>query len=80
MAFFDDLKLGLEQAIEYEKTKKGDTEYVMSIDDEKPNKETLEALEEGRRLAKDKSAPRYKTAEELKAALGIKDWFLSKLQ
>ena len=23
MAFFDDLKLGLEQAIEYEKTKKG---------------------------------------------------------
>ena len=41
MAFFDDLKLGLEQAIEYEKTKKGATEYVMSIDDEKPNKETL---------------------------------------
>ena len=73
MAFFDDLKLGLEQAIEYEKTKKGATEYVMSIDDVKPNKETLEALEEGRRLAKDKSAPRYKTAEELKAALGIKD-------
>ena len=73
MAFFDDLKLGLEQAIEYEKTKKGATEYVMSIDDEKQNKETLEALEEGRRLAKDKSAPRYKTAEELKAALGIKD-------
>lgn len=73
MAFFDDLKLGLEQAIEYEKTKKGATEYVMSIDDEKPNKETLEALEEGSRLAKDKSAPRYKTAEELKAALGIKD-------
>lgn len=73
MAFFDDLKLGLEQAIEYEKTKKGATKYVMSIDDEKPNKETLEALEEGLRLAKDKSAPRYKTAEELKAALGIKD-------
>ena len=73
MAFFDDLKLGLEQAIEYEKTKKGATEYVMSFDDEKPNKETLEALEEGRRLAKDKSAPRYKTAEELKAALVIKD-------
>ena len=73
MAFFDDLKLGLEQAIEYEKTKKGATEYVMSIGDEKQNKETLEALEEGRRLAKDKSAPRYKTAEELKAALGIKD-------
>lgn len=73
MAFFDDLKLGLEQAIEYEKTKKGATEYVIFIDDEKPNKETLEALEEGRRLAKDKSAPRYKTAEELKASLGIKD-------
>ena len=73
MAFFDDLKLGLEQAIEYEKTKKGATEYVMSIDDEKPNKETLGALEEGSRLAKDRSAPRYKTAEELKAALGIKD-------
>lgn len=38
-----------------------------------PNKETLEALEEGRRLAKDKAAPRYKTTEELKAALEIKD-------
>ena len=57
MAFFDDLKLGLEQAIEYEKTKKGAIEYVMSIDDEKPNKEMLEALEEGLRLAKDKSVP-----------------------
>lgn len=36
-----------------------------------PNKETLEALEEGRRIARDKSAPRYKTIEELKAALGV---------
>ena len=36
-----------------------------------PNKETLEALEEGRRLAKDKSVPGYKSMEELKAALGL---------
>lgn len=57
MSIGDDIKLGLEQAIEYEK----------------PNKETLEALEEGRRIAKDKSVPGYKTIEELKAALGIKD-------
>ncbi len=73
MSIGDDIKLGLEQAIEYEKTKTGATEHILSIEDEKPNKETLEALEEGRRIAKDKSAPRYKTIEELKAALGIKD-------
>ena len=36
-----------------------------------PNKETLEALEEGRRLAKDKSVPGYKSMEELKAALDV---------
>lgn len=71
MAFYDDIKLGLEQAIEYEKTKKGATEYVISIDNEKPNKETLEALEEGRRIARDKSVPGYKSMEELKAALGL---------
>lgn len=73
MSIGDDIKLGLEQAIEYEKTKKGATEYILSIEDEKPNKETLEALEEGRRLTKDKSVHGYKTIEELKAALGIKD-------
>lgn len=72
MTFFDDIKLGLEQEIESGKNQNGATEYF-SIEDEKPNKETLEALEEGCRLAKDKSAPRYKTIEELKAALGIKD-------
>ena len=72
MADYDDIKLGIEQAIEHEKNKKSDSVY-MSVADEKPNKETLEALEEGRRLAKDKSVHGYKAIEELKAALGIKD-------
>mgnify|MGYP002520044091 FL=1 len=36
-----------------------------------PNKETLEALEEGRRIARDKSVPGYKSMEELKAALDV---------
>lgn len=66
MAFFDDLKLGLEQAIEYEKTKKGATEYVMSIADEKPNKETLEALEEGAGLQKISRCMDIKLSKNLK--------------
>lgn len=36
-----------------------------------PNETTIAAIEEGRRLARDPSAPRYSTIEELKAALEV---------
>lgn len=36
-----------------------------------PNKTTLASFEEGERLIKDKTAPRYKSIDELKKALDI---------
>ena len=37
----------------------------------RPNKVTLEAIEEGRRLAADDSVPGYSNVNDLKAALGV---------
>ncbi len=37
----------------------------------KPNKITLEAIEEGRQLAQDKNAVEYSSINDLKAALGV---------
>ena len=37
----------------------------------KPNKITLDAIEEGRRLAQDKNAIGYSNINDLKAALGV---------
>ena len=36
-----------------------------------PNSVTAEAIEEGRRIARDKSVPAYNSVEELKAAMGL---------
>lgn len=36
-----------------------------------PNRETAEAIEEGRRIAKDKSVPAYNSVEELKTSMGL---------
>ena len=38
---------------------------------ETPNAETLAAIEEGRKIARDPSVQGYKSIEELKAALGL---------
>ncbi len=38
---------------------------------EKPNQETIAAIEEGRRLAKDPNAKSYADVEELRNALGV---------
>ena len=38
---------------------------------EVPNKETLEAIEEGRRLAMDPNAPSYDNIEDLRKALDV---------
>lgn len=38
---------------------------------EKPDETTIAAIEEGRRLAKDPSAPRYSNIKDLKAALEV---------
>lgn len=38
---------------------------------EKPNETTIAAIEEGRRLAKNSSAPRYSNIKDLKAALEV---------
>lgn len=36
-----------------------------------PNSVTIEAIEEGRRIAKDNSVPSFKSVEELRAAMGL---------
>lgn len=36
-----------------------------------PNRATVEAIEEGKKLMEDPSAPRYSTMESLKEALGV---------
>ena len=36
-----------------------------------PNKTTIEAIEEGRRMMSDSTTPKYSSIDELKAALGI---------
>ena len=41
----------------------------LSLKTNRTNKETLSAVEEGRRIADDDDVPAYKTMEELKAAL-----------
>lgn len=49
-------------------------EDLMSIDaerHEKPNQETLEAIEEARRIAADSAVQGYHTIEELKKALDV---------
>lgn len=38
---------------------------------ERPNAETIAAIEEGRRIARDKSVKGYKNIDDLKAALGV---------
>lgn len=42
-----------------------------SLKSEKYNKETVEAIEEGRKLAKDPNAEGYHTVDELKKALEL---------
>ena len=37
-----------------------------------PNKETIKAIKEGRKIAHDKSSSHYKSIEDLKKALDIK--------
>ncbi len=38
---------------------------------ERPNADTIEAIEEGRKIARDPNVKGYKNIEELKAALGL---------
>lgn len=43
--------------------------YIVKRRLNRPNQDTLAAIEEGRRIAVDDAQPAYKTMEELKAAL-----------
>lgn len=49
--------------------RKGGIPFDLTLD--MPNKETLEANEEGRRLAMDPSTPSYDNIEDLRKALGV---------
>ena len=49
--------------------RKGSIPFDLTLD--MPNKETLEAIEEGRRLAMDPSTPSYDNIEDLRKALGV---------
>lgn len=49
--------------------RKGGIPFDLTLD--MPNKETLEAIEEGRRLAMDPSTPSYDNIEDLRKALGV---------
>ena len=46
-------------------------EIPSSLKSEKYNKETVEAIEEGRKIAKDPNAKGYHTVDELKKALEL---------
>lgn len=46
-------------------------EIPSSLKSEKYNKVTVEAIEEGRKIAKDSNAKRYHTVSELKKALEL---------
>lgn len=49
--------------------RKGGIPFDLTLD--VPNKETLEAIEEGRRLAMDPSTPLYDNIEDLRKALDV---------
>lgn len=49
--------------------RKGGIPFDLTLD--VPNKETLEAIEEGRRLAMDSSTPLYDNMEDLRRALEV---------
>lgn len=49
--------------------RKGGIPFDLTLD--VPNKETLEAIEEGRRLAMDPNAPSYDSIEDLRKALDV---------
>lgn len=49
--------------------RKGGIPFDLTLD--VPNKETLEAIEEGRRLAMDPSTPSYDNIEDLRKALDV---------
>lgn len=49
--------------------RKGGIPFDLKLD--VPNKETLEAIEEGRRLAMDPSTPSYDNIEDLRKALDV---------
>lgn len=49
--------------------RKGGIPFDLKLD--VPNKETLEAIEEGRRLAMDPSTPTYDNIEDLRKALDV---------
>lgn len=49
--------------------RKGGIPFDLKLD--VPNKETLEAIEEGRRLAMDPNAPSYDNIEDLRKALDV---------
>ena len=49
--------------------RKGGIPFDLTLD--MPNKETLEAIEEGRRLAMDPSTPSYDNIEDLRKALDV---------
>lgn len=53
------------------KNKKFSNHNEKKIKKDLPNKETLEAIEEGRRLALDPNVPSYDNIEDLKKALEV---------
>ena len=46
-------------------------EHGIPFDLDTPNKTTIEAIEEGRRMMSDPTTPKYSSIDELKAALDI---------
>lgn len=54
----------------YKKDKKA-SNNKKKVKKEVPNKETLEAIEEGRRLAMEPSTPLYDNIEDLRKALDV---------
>ena len=71
-AFCQDMGMSMSTAINIF-AKKTVREYRIpfEVGAERPNAETIAAIEEGRRLAADPNAPRYSNMSELREALGV---------
>ncbi len=71
-AFCQDMGMSMSTAINIF-AKKTVREYRIpfEVGAERPNAETIAAIEEGRRLAADPNAPRYSSMSELREALGV---------